>query len=351
MSTIADKLTQLNTIKGDIKTAINNKGGSVDDDFSTYATAINNLNTGSGETSNSYWPDFFEARTLKGVALNSDTSYYETGVYLFAHMYIKDENTKNLIENLDVSRMKYVDYMFCNFGNDDNGYCPANAINNLDLTKWDTSKFTSIVHIFDYCKLDYLNISGWDLSSLPWYIGSCSYAFYHSRIKEVNMSNCNTSTVQNFSNFVSQATELIFIDMTGCDTSAATNMNNMFSYSSKLTTITGELDLSNLTNGFYPGAYSNPVYGCSALETLYLKNIYKNCTMTNASKWSIDLSDTAVKDECLVYIINELPDLINDKGLTATDKIVLTLPKTNTLTAEQVKVATDKGWTVANTTY
>ena len=41
--TIADKLTQLNTIKQDIKTAINNKGGSVADNFTTYAAAITNL--------------------------------------------------------------------------------------------------------------------------------------------------------------------------------------------------------------------------------------------------------------------------------------------------------------------
>lgn len=44
--TIADKLTQLNTIKQDIKTAINNKGGSVDNNFTTYANAITNLPSG-----------------------------------------------------------------------------------------------------------------------------------------------------------------------------------------------------------------------------------------------------------------------------------------------------------------
>lgn len=44
--TIADKLTQLNTIKQDIKTAINNKGGSVANNFTTYASAITNLPSG-----------------------------------------------------------------------------------------------------------------------------------------------------------------------------------------------------------------------------------------------------------------------------------------------------------------
>ena len=46
---ISDKLTTLNGIKSDIKTAINGKGGSVGDDFTTYATAISNLPSGGGD--------------------------------------------------------------------------------------------------------------------------------------------------------------------------------------------------------------------------------------------------------------------------------------------------------------
>ena len=45
---VADKLQILNTIKADIKTAINNKGGNVGDDFTTYATAIENIEGGTG---------------------------------------------------------------------------------------------------------------------------------------------------------------------------------------------------------------------------------------------------------------------------------------------------------------
>ena len=61
--------------------------------------------------------------------------------------------------------------------------------------------------------------------------------------------------------------------------------------------------------------------------------------------------NSKLSDECLVHIFNNLPDLINDKGLTETDQIVFALPKTNTLTADQVTIATNKGWTVTNTTY
>ena len=43
---ISDQLTQLNTIKQNIRTAINNKGGAVGNNFSTYAAAITNLPSG-----------------------------------------------------------------------------------------------------------------------------------------------------------------------------------------------------------------------------------------------------------------------------------------------------------------
>ena len=138
------------------------------------------------------------------------------------------------------------------------------------------------------------------------------------------------------------------LDLSDWDTSDVTNMNFAFQDTPNLTTIIGYLDCSNLSTGLFYSAGNHPFYKATALEDLYLKNIYKNCTMTNASDWSINLGDTKVKDECLIYIINELPDLINDKGLTATDKIKLTLSPTNTLTAEQVQVATSKGWTVLN---
>lgn len=275
MSTISEKLTQLNTIKGDIKTAINNKGGEVGDDFSTYATAINNLSTGSGGSGEIYMhPEFFELRTSHGVRYDS----------LFRDNSIPGD---------------------------------------LDLSDWDTSGVISLANLFNYSySLISINLSGWDVSKVDYFTGV--------------FSSCSKTTS---------------INLSGWNTSRAKGFNNMFYNCNKLVTIIGYLDLSNLTNGFYPALYSSPIYNCKSLETLYLKNIYKDITVTNASKYSINLGETKIKDECLIYIINELPDLINDKGLTATDKIVLTLPPINTLTAEQVQPAIDKGWQVANVNY
>ena len=47
---IADKLQTIQSIKDDIKIAINNKGGNVGDDFTTYSTAIDNIQGGSNIT-------------------------------------------------------------------------------------------------------------------------------------------------------------------------------------------------------------------------------------------------------------------------------------------------------------
>ena len=134
-----------------------------------------------------------------------------------------------------------------------------------------------------------------------------------------------------------------YLDLSDWDTSRFTSLYDSFMYCVNLIEIKGALDLSNVNK-----ISSMTFYNCYKLETLYLKNIYKNCTIDNSStNWSINLQDTKVKDECLIYIINELPDLYA-KGLTETDQIKLTLPPTNTLTAEQVQPAIDKGWTVVN---
>lgn len=213
----------------------------------------------------------------------------------------------------------------------------------------------------NYCRLfsgvtQLPDLSTWDTSNVTRMDGmflNCEALDYHadSYIK-LDLSNFDVSNVTTMDSMFNLNSKLYTLDITGWDTSKVTTMKQMFYNCSALSKITGELDLSRLTEGCYSSSsIYNMFYGCTNLYRVYLKNIYKNCYMTNVAKWSIDLGKTKVVDECLIYIINELPDLINDKGLTATDKIVLTLPTTNTLTQEQVQVAIDKGWSVANTTY
>ena len=300
---IENEIIRLQNAKASIKTAIENKGVEVGDNvkLDNYAELIDSITVGSGDGEEHVNPDFYNLRTING------TDYS----YLFN--YYRGTNL-DCVSNWDTSKVTDMGSMFY-----------YSTVTSLDVSKWNTSNVKNTYGMFQNCsELVSLDLSGW-----------------------------NTSNVTNMNNMFSRCNKLISVDLSGWDTSNVTGMSSLFNGSSTmaLTNVKGELDLSGLTNGFYPNSANDPLRKCANLETLYLKNIYKNCTMKNESKWSINLGETIIKDECLLYIINELPDLINDKKLTTTNNIILTLPKTNTLTEEQVKVATDKGWQVANTTY
>ena len=337
---VADQIRRIKNAKAAIKEAIINKGVAIGDDvkLDEYHRYINNIEAGSGSDNDYAWPDFWELRTKVGGSCQ----------YLFAYVtiYESDIRYKEMIENFNVPKGAWFNEMFKNFNNPNTSIiAPTGAIKELDLTKWDVSQAAFFTQMFDNCILDYLDISGWDFSGFSG--SSYLQLFYGTNIKEINMANCNIGHITSHYRLCYQAYNLVTINMTGCDTSKATSMNGMFGYCSNLITITGEIDASSLTNGFYSSGSTNPFSNCSSLETLYLKNIYKDCAVTNASKFSIDLGATKVKDECLVYIIDQLPNLA-DKGITNNTAIKLTLPTVNTLTDEQKQVALDKGWIVVN---
>jgi surface protein len=352
LGTTADKLNKLLETKANIKQALIDKGVDIPDDskFADYPSKIADIASGDDPLG-----PFYKQLT------NYGTNYY----YLFAYKTISDPS---LIESLDTSNVTNMSNVFSNFS----------TSSSLDLSGWNVSKITSMYNMFNLATIPELDVTGWDTSKVTnmngmfetfkgstitglntWNTGkvtNMSSMFEDCKATSLNISNWDVSKVTTMNGMFAGCTNLTTLDISGWDTSNVKEFGSIYwfltgSSSALLTTVIGELDLSSCTTGMY---YSTSYYcfkSLPKLETLYLKNIYKNSTMTNAVKWSINLGSTKVKDECLVYIINELPDLISDKGLTSTDKIVLTLPPTNTLTAEQVQVAIDKGWNVANTTY
>lgn len=179
---------------------------------------------------------------------------------------------------------------------------------------------------------------GTQITSIKFYY-SVSYHAVNEIVK-FNLKAVNITNADSMFTYYQGTT----LDLSDWDTSNVTSMRYMFSTCPYLTEIKGEIDCSNIDG------CSAMFSSCPNLETVYLKNIFKNSTIINSKTFSINLGTTKVKDECLLYIINELPNLY-DKGITNNTDIVFTLPKTNTLTAEQVQVAIDKGWIVANITY
>ena len=213
-------------------------------------------------------------------------------------------------------------------------YYSAITVNGTGVTPMNLTK-DPITGIYSYDP-------GTQITSIK-FCGSSSYN-YTSEIIKFNFNALNITDMYEMFNAY-KGTE---IDLSDFDTSNVTRIGYLFGNANNLINIKGYIDCSNVSEGLKGTNIEKPFRNCDKLETVYLKNIYKNCTMDNSyNKWSIDLGDTKVKDECLLYIINELPDLYA-KGLTETSNITFTLPPTNTLTQEQVAVGIAKGWTFIN---
>lgn len=402
---ISDQITRLNNAKAAIKQAISNKGVEVSDEakLDEYPALIDKIEVesgGGGEsgggTTTYQNPDFYEMRTKGGTDYSYLFSNFKTTTALdlsnwdiskltnvedmFTNCNISEINLSGWsfrndismkyffgwaqvqkldLSNWDISKITNMSYMFSNsyvvsidglnhfdtsnVTSMEDMFASSSKLTSLDLSSFNTSNVTTMTKIFYYCSgLTSLSVNHFDTREVT----KMNQAFYGLIIESLDLSNWDTSKVTNMYNMFFGCKNLITLDISNFDTSKVTDISGIVGNCNNLKTIIGELDLSKSNN-----SHTSMFQNCNSLETVYIKNIFKDVTMTNASKWSINLGATKVKDECLISIINELPDLKNDKGLTTTSSIVFTLPKTNTLTAEQVQVAINKGWSVANTTY
>jgi surface protein len=365
--TIANEINRLNNAKAAIKQSIENKGVTVSDTakLDEYPALINSITVGSGSGGEGgdcdceyINPDFFELITHNNTSYRGLFFYYSPKTdldlsmfdssnvtdmsYMFERGFIGSSGKLINFKSLDFSKVKTINYMF-------NSCYITGAI---DLSGISFPELTDAKSIFYSTS----NITAIDMSNVDMpKVTDASSMFYVSssnKMTSLNLTGINMPNLTNASSMFYYCNKITSLDVSGINFSKVTNANNLFYQCTTLVDVIGEIDFSNLTSGIYSSSTSNIFRYCAALETVYLKNIYKDVTtMKNEAKWSINLADTKVKDECLIYMINELPDLINDKGLTTTNKIVLTLPTINTLTAEQVQPAIDKGWTVANTNY
>ena len=80
MDNIATQLTQLQTIKQDIATAIEGKGGTVGEGFDTYATAISNIPSGGGGSDDTVLRGLIE-RSLTSITIPSSVTSIGENVF------------------------------------------------------------------------------------------------------------------------------------------------------------------------------------------------------------------------------------------------------------------------------
>jgi len=214
-----------------------------------------------------------------------------------------------------------------------NAFSSCNSLRGLDLSGWDTSKVTNMGSMFSGCtSLRSLDLSGWDTSKVT----SMTYMFNECRSLEQirGISEWDVTSVTSMFAMFQQCTSLDSLDLSGWNTTSLTAMNNFINVDTLRYLDMSNWDASNVTNISY--SFND-------------RNLIELKLPTDQAKGPrIDISfsgSPGLSHDSLVNIIAWVADL-NSLGLPGK---TLTLGNTNKakLTADEIAVATAKGWTVS----
>ena len=328
MGTTADKLNKVLETKEAIRTAINNKGGTLTetDKFSDYATAIDNIQSGGGGSLKAVLDATQKASGLfyrySGTSVDDLISYNDTSnVTTMADMFYSCNNLTS-IPLLDTSSCTNMNNMI------------RECFNITTIPQFNTSKVTTMASMFSNCN-KLTSIPQLDTSSCT----SIGYMFSDcSSLTSIPKLNTTKATSMNYMfNGCSSLTSIPPLDTSSC-----TTMNNMFNGCSKLTSIpqlntikvtdigsmfnncfllkTIDLTYMNITSIY---SSSNFASNCYSLTKLIIRNmtnipkIYSN-TFTNCYHFYGTQNDTYNPDglkDGMIYV----PDDKVEKLKTATN--------------------------------
>ena len=208
-----------------------------------------------------------------------------------------------------------------------------NCINLTYLPSFEiTNKCRSISSIFSWCyNLKSIDTSKWDLSGITEM--GMDDAFMECLVENIDLSKCGTPNIITL-NQTFNVCGAKKIDISNLDTSNVTSMVSLFTQSPYLEEINlGEKwDMSKVTN------HTNFVAYCRNLTTIKGK-------ITNLGLKSNSVLGTQYcpfTNESAMVLINGLAKINSRQTITFSKETY------STLTDEQKKIATDKGWTVAS---
>ena len=248
------------------------------------------------------------------------------------------------LSNLDTSNYTNMSRMF--------QYCKA--LKNIDVSGFNTSKVTDMSNMFNGCwELTSLDLSNWNTSKVTDMNDMFSMC---SSLTTLNFSNSDTSKVTNMNSMFSNCTHLTSLDLSSFNTTNVTNMNFMFNECHSLTSLDlSNFDTSNVTNMMWV------FHNCNFLTSLNLSNwntskvtnmndMFGNCSKlsnltlgndwaSNSSISSFSLSSCPLTHESSVDVINKLA--------TRSDSPVITFSSDVGLYQSEIDVATNKGWSVS----
>jgi len=196
-------------------------------------------------------------------------------------------------------------------------------LQSLNLSGWNVSSVTDITSAWNACyNLQSLDISGWDVSGVI-YMSNAWNSCYN--LQSLDLSGWDTGSVTSLQGAWAYCYSLQSLNLSGWDTGSVTALQGAWENCNSLQSINlSGWDVSRLSNVAYPNG--------SMLIDYWPSVISINQNYNSAAALSI---------ASLLRIIDSLP--------VVTGTRTLTLGKTNKLklTAEQIAIATQKGWTVA----
>ena len=283
-------------------------------------------------------------------------------------------------EQIDINEDKTFEHTFVNVPvTNMNNFTLAcqDELKTIDLTNFDTSQVTSMVDLFYQCSnletIDLTNVYTSNVTDMTRIFGICS------GLKSLDVSNFDTSKVTNMSGMFYNDANLTSLDVSNFDTSKVTSMEDMFNGGKSLKSLdVSNFDTSNVTQ------MGHMFRGCENLKSLDLSN-FDTSKVTRLQYMFYDdekLTDLYINFDVrlntyfetifslcfsLENVVGKFEGTKNNlylgacRSLTAqsamvfinglatvTEQRTLSLNATtyDSLTPEQIAIATAKGWTV-----
>ena len=281
---------------------------------------------------------FYQCSNLTSIDLtNVNTSNVTNMSSMFSSCY---GLTSLDVRNFDTSKVTDMNYMFYN----------CFYLTSLDLSNFDTSNVTDMSSMFSGCYgLTSLDVRKFNTTNVT---NMHSMFFGCHNLTSLDLSNFDTSNVTDMSSMFYEGYHLTSLDLSNFDTSNVTSMEDMFNGCESLTS----LDLTNFDTSkvtrlqymFYDDEKLTDLYiNFDVRLNTYFETIFSLCfSLKNVvgkfegKKLDLYLSHSPLTPDSAMVFINGLATVIEKRTLA------LSATTYDSLTNEQIAIATSKGWTV-----
>ena len=304
------------------------------------------------------------AENIDSIEAASDISeYFDTGTYTSTSDTSAGRwvTTIKKLPSLDIAGVSNLNYFYKNFRgetidlnnlNTDSAttmygfFSNCSNLTNLDLSKLNTGNVTNLGYMFNNCsKLTNLDLSKLNTGNVTSFRGM----FYGcSNLTSVNLNNLNTSKLYDIDELFYTCGKLTSIDLTVLDLTNVNSITNVFNSCTNLT----DIDLSTF-NMEKVASTANAFKNVTMLTNLkFGYNFGKGFTQKSNNYYSLEITSYKMTHDSLMNVINNLYDLnltcdVANGGTLYTQSLKLGSTNLAKLTADEIAIATNKGWTVS----